>query len=174
MGILIRNFFNLLRVLHSETGIHQVATGFAAGFVLGMTPILSIQSLLVFMFILFFRIQFGAALVGAFIFSFVAFAMDPLFHSVGVALLEKESLVGLWTALYNMPLVPYTRFNNTIVLGAGVVAICLTPVVYGLSYLLIKKYRATVVSRFKASGLFKAMKASKIYQMYQRYLNLYG
>lgn len=174
MDILLKNIFKLLRVLHSETGIHQLSAGFAAGFVLGMTPVLSIQSLLIFLFILFFRIQFGAAIVGAFVFSFVAFALDPLFHRVGLSMLENESLIPLWSNLYNMPLVPFTRFNNSIVLGAGVVAFALTPFVYISSYFLIKKYRRTVVTRFKGSAFFKALKASKFYQMYQRYNAIYA
>lgn len=173
MGILIKNFIQLLKVLHSETGTHQVAAGFAAGFVLGMSPFLSLQGLMVFTFILFFRIQLGAALVGAFLFSFIAFLLDPFFHYIGAIFLTNPSYEPLWTHMYNLPLLPLTRFNNTVILGAGIVTICLIPLIYLLAYLLIKKYRKTVVGQVKASAFFKSFQASKVYQWYSSYSSLY-
>ena len=173
MDIFTRNIFNLFRVLHSETGSHQLASGICAGMILGLTPFFSLQSLLVFIAIIFFRVQFGAAMVATFFFSLIAFVLDPLFNSVGHFFLESETLFPLWTSLYNIPFLPLTRFNHTIVLGSGIIAVILIPLVYWLSLNLIKRYRLVVVSRFKASGFFKVVKGSKIYGAYQKWHNLY-
>ena len=75
-----------------EAEAPPLAMGMTCGFILGMTPSLSLHSLLIFLILFFFRIQIGAALITAFFFKFVAFLLDPVFHSVGSKVLEIESL----------------------------------------------------------------------------------
>ena len=174
MTIILKHVFNLIKMLNSETGSVQISLGCALGFILGMTPVLSLHSLLVFACLFLFRIQFGAAMLSAFVFAFPAFLLDPLFHRVGAYFLELPSLQELWTALYNMPIIPFTRFNNSIVLGSGIVSIVLAPLVFFLALFLVSKYREKVVARFKDSKLFKALKATSIYKWYAKYQEFYG
>ena len=141
MTYLLKQIFQLVKLLNSETGTNQIAWGVAFGFVLGMTPAFSLQTILVFLILLFFRVQIGAAFVAAFFFKFIAYLLDPAFHSVGSAVLSMESLKPLFTSLYNMPVVPWTRFYNTIVMGSGVFSLALTPVVFFMTLVLVKKYR---------------------------------
>jgi uncharacterized protein (TIGR03546 family) len=174
MGLLFKQLFQLIKLLNSETGQNQIAAGIAAGFILGMTPAFSLQTLLVFLCLFFFRIQIGMAFLSVFFFSFVAWLLDPVFHQVGLAVLRMDALQPLFTSLYNMPIVPYTRFNNSVVMGSGVVAILLSPVVFMLSRSLVVRYRAAVVERFKQTKLWKAVKATSFYRWYYTYDNLYG
>ena len=174
MGLILNQIFKFIKMLNSETGTVQIAAGIAAGFILGMTPALSLQTLLVFLLIFFFRIQFGAAMVSAFFFKFIAFLFDPLFDSVGRNVLHNPSLKPLFTQLYNMPIVPYTRFNNTIVMGSGLVAIVFSPFIFFLSKMLVEKYRETVVARFKDTKFWKVIKATSLYKWYFKYEKLKG
>ena len=174
MAIILKQLFQLIKLLNSETGGNQIAAGIAAGFILGMGPILSLQAILVFLLVLIFRIQFGACMVASFFFKLIAYLLDPLFDSVGTSLLEMESLKGLFTTLYNLPLVPLTRFNNSVVLGAGVLAVLLSPLVFIASKILIGKYREKVLEKFKETKLWKAVKATSLYKWYYKYDNLYG
>jgi uncharacterized protein (TIGR03546 family) len=80
----------------------------------------------------------------------------------------------LFTTLYNMPIVPLTRFYNSIVMGAGIVSIGLAPFVFFGSRMAIMKYRETVVARFKETKLWKAIKSTTIYNWYSKYDELYG
>jgi uncharacterized protein (TIGR03546 family) len=123
---------------------------------------------------LFFRIQIGAALVTAFFFAFPAYMLDPLFDRVGVMILEAQSLQWLWTQLYNLPIVPFARFYNSIVMGSGVVALLLSPLVFFLAVVLVRRYREVVVERFKNSKFWKAVKATSLYKWYFKYDQLYG
>ncbi len=173
MGLLLKQIFAFLKLLNSETGSIQIATGIAAGFVLGMTPFFSLQSLLIFLCLFIFRIQMGAAFLAAFFFSFIAYLLDPVFHIVGKAVLTSPALAPTFTTLYNMPIVPLTRFNNTIVMGSGVVSILLTPFVYVLARKAVHKYRATVVARLKSTKFWKALEATSLYKWYYTYDNLY-
>ena len=169
MGLLLKQIFSFLKLLNSETGTNQIATGVAVGFILGMTPVFSLQTLVAFALLFLFRIQIGAAFLTAFFFKFVAYLLDPVFHQVGSMMLEIPSLRPLFTTLYNMPIIPFTRFNNSIVMGSFVAGLILALPVYILSNVLIKKYRTTVVARFKGTKVFRAWKTSKLYNLYDKY-----
>lgn len=169
MQLILKQIFAFIKLLNSDTGNISLAAGMTCGFILGMTPTLSLHSLLIFMILFLFRIQIGAAMVTAFFFKFVAFLLDPLFHSAGSAVLEMESLKPLFTTLFNMPLVPYTRFNNSIVMGSAVITFLLAPLVFVLSQWFIIKYRETVLARFRGTKFWKAIEATKFYQWYYKY-----
>jgi uncharacterized protein (TIGR03546 family) len=169
MGLLLKQLFSFIKLLNSDTGNISLALGMTCGFILGMTPTLSLHSLLIFLVLFFFRIQIGAALIAAFFFKFVAFLLDPVFHSIGSKVLEIESLQNIYTSLYNMPLLPFTRFNNSIVMGSAVITFALSPIVFLISQYLIIKYRVVVLARFKETKVWKAVEATKFYQWYYKY-----
>lgn len=173
MTLILKQIFGLLKILNSETGTNQIAMGIAMGFIVGMAPAFSLQTLLVIFFILIFRIQIGAAFVSGFFFKFAAFLFDPVFHSVGSNILEIKSLNSAFTILYNLPIIPFTRFNESIVMGSGVLSIILCPLVFLLSRLLIQKYRVLIVDKIKDTKLFKALKATSLYKWYYKYDSLY-
>lgn len=174
MTLLLKQLFQLLKLLNSETGTNQIAAGIAAGFILGMSPFLSLQGLLVISLAIVFRIQFGACMVAAFFFKFIAYLLDPVFHQVGLAILNTEGLETIFTTLYNMPIIPFTRFNNSVVMGSGIVAILMSPLIFVLSRIMIVKYREKVVEKFKQTKLWKAIKATSLYKWYYKYDNLYS
>jgi uncharacterized protein (TIGR03546 family) len=174
MTLLLKQIFGFLKLLNSDTGTNQLAAGVAAGFVLGMTPAFSLQTILIILIILFFRIQIGAALLGAFFFAFPAYIMDPMFSKVGEIILETEGLSALWTSLYNMPIIPFTRFYNSLVMGSGIVAFSLSPLIFILSKKMIQKYRVVVVERFKETKFWKAVKATALFKWYAKYDSLYS
>lgn len=169
MGLILKQLFAFIKLLNSDTGTISLAAGMTCGFILGMTPVLSLHSLLIFILIFFFRIQIGAALVTAFFFKFIAFLLDPLFHWAGSKVLEMDSLAPFFTQLYNMPIIPYTRFNNTIVMGSAVITFTLAPFVFVLSRKFILKYRETVVEKFKETKVWKAIQATGMYKWYYKY-----
>ncbi|MGE0080397.1 MAG: TIGR03546 family protein [Thiohalomonadaceae bacterium] len=174
MPYLLRQIFELIRLLNSDTGANAIAAGVACGLILGFAPAFSLQTVLVIVVLFLFRIQVGAALISAFFFAFVAWLLDPLHHAVGVALLEAEALTPLFTTLYHMPLVPLTRFYNSITLGAGVVSIALAPFVFLLARRLVNAYRATVAARLRETRVWKLWHATPFYKWYQKYAELYG
>lgn len=169
MGLILKQLFAFIKLLNSDTGNISLAMGMTCGFILGMTPVLSLHSLLIFLILFFFRIQIGAALITAFFFKFVAFLLDPAFHAVGSKVLEIESLQAIYTTLYNLPIIPFTRFNNSIVMGSAVITIALSPLIFLISQFLIVKYRVTVLARFKQTKFWKAIEATKFYQWYYKY-----
>ncbi|UOF01239.1 TIGR03546 family protein [Bdellovibrio reynosensis] len=174
MTLLLKQIFAFFRLLNSDTGTNQLAAGLSLGLILGFAPFFSIQTLLVFAIIFIFRVQLGAAFLAAFFFKFVAFLFDTPAHYLGKSVLENESLRPLFTTMYNMPLVPMTRFNNSIAMGSMIVSLILLPFAYFGFKVAIIKYRATVVARFKSSKFWKAFTATKFYNWYLTYEKLYG
>lgn len=174
MTLIIKQILQMIKLLHSENGSHQLAIGLTLGTFLGFSPFLSLQTILIFFIILIFNVQIGAAFLSGFFFKFVAFLIDPAADWLGKLTLENQSLVPLWTDLFNMPIIPYTRFNNSIVMGSFVFALIISPFVYFIFYLLVKQYRTQVVEKFEKSKLWKAFKASKAYELYVKYDSLYG
>lgn len=169
MGLILKQLFAFIKLLNSDTGTISLAAGMTCGFILGMTPVLSLHSLLIFLIMFFFRVQIGAAFTAAFFFKFIAFMLDPLFDWAGSRVLEMHALEPFFTKLYNMPIIPYTRFNNSIVMGSAVITFTLAPFVFILSQRLIIRYREQVVARFKDTKVWKAIQATKFYQWYYKY-----
>lgn len=174
MTLLLKQLFNFLKLLNSDTGTNQLATGLSLGLILGFAPFLSLQTLLIFLIVFIFRVQLGAAFLSAFFFKFVAYFFDQPAHFLGKAVLENENLHPLFVHMYNMPLVPMTRFNNSIVMGSMIVSLLLLPVAFIGFKISIIKYRATIVARFKDTKLWKAFAATKLYNWYTKYEELYG
>lgn len=174
MSLILKQLFALLKLLNSDTGANQIAAGFACGLILGFAPILSLQALLVFVCMFLFRIQIGAALVSAFFFSFIAWLFDPVSHAVGSAILEAEALQPMFTVMYNMPLVPFTRFYNSITMGAGAVSLLLAPLVFLGGRHLVMSCRASVLARFKNSRWWKLWAGTVLFKWYATYEKHHG
>lgn len=174
MTLLLKQIFSFFQLLNSETGTNQLASGLACGLILGFSPFLSLQTLLILCLVFFFRIQMGATFLSAFFFKFVAFAIDPLADQLGRVVLETESLRPLFTQMYNIPLVPLTRFNNSIVMGSAFVGLILVIPAFFIFRTLIVKYRATFVAKFKGTKIWKSFATTKVYGWYSKYNELYG
>jgi uncharacterized protein (TIGR03546 family) len=174
MVFLLKQIFGFVKLLNSETGHNQIAAGIACGLILGFAPAFSLQTVLVIFLLFFFRIQIGAATLSAFFFKLMAYLIDPLAHTLGSKVLETPSLTPLFTQMYNMPIVPLTRFYNSITMGSAVISVVLALPVFFLTKKLVMKYRETVFARFKQSKFFKALKATSLYNWYMKYEELYG
>lgn len=157
---------SLFKTLHSEGTPGQVAAGMMLGAGIGLTPLLSAHNLVLFAAIVLLNVSFGGGMLGMALFTPLGFLLDPLFDRVGLALLQAPALRGLWTDLYNLPLVPFTNFNNSVTLGSFVVWLVLTLPLYLLGKVAITRYRATYGQRVMNSKFMKGLKASKVYNVY--------
>ena len=166
MLTIVKLLQSLFQTLHSEGSPRQVAAGMMLGAGIGLTPLLSAHNLVLFAAIVLLNVSFGGGMLGLALFTPVGFLLDPLFDRVGLALLDAPALRGLWTDWYNIPLVPYTNFNNSVTLGSFVVWVVATVPIYFLSKRGIAHYRATYGARVLNSRFMKGLKASKAYNVY--------
>jgi len=66
-----------------------------------------------------------------------------------------------------MPLLPYTNFNNSVVLGSVVGWLLMTVPIFLAARWAVARYRATLGARVQQSKWYKALMASKVYNVYR-------
>ncbi len=171
--MILKQLFAFLKLLNSDVGTTSISFGVVCGLFLGLTPAFSPQTILVMILLFMFRIQIGAAFIAAFAFAMPAYLLDGVFHIVGKMVLEVDAFQGIYTTMYNMPIVPFSKFNNSVVMGSFVVAIFLSPFIFFITKYLVNKYRELVVARIKGTKLFKALQTTSLYKWYYKYNELY-
>ena len=158
---------SLIKTLHSDGTPGQVAAGIALGSALGLTPLVNVHNLVVFALIVVLNVSFGGGMLGWALFVPLGFLLDPAFDAVGRRLLMDPGLRPLWTSWYNTALVPYTNFNNTVVLGSVVGWLALAVPIFVLARGGVIRYRATLGERVRRSRFYQALPASKAYNFYR-------
>ena len=167
MFTLLKLIQSIIKTLHSDGTPGQVAAGIALGAALGLTPLVNIHNLIIFSLIVLLNVSFGGGMLGWALFVPLGFIFDPVFHRIGAALLGSASLRPLWTSLYNTPVVPYTNFNNTVVLGSLVSWLVLVVPIFFAARYGVARYRATLGERVRQSRFYKAVTASQVYNWYK-------
>src|SRR5712691_450576 len=169
MLTLIKLIQSLFGALHSEGTPGQLAAGIVLGSFLGLTPLANLHNAVVFAALVLLNVSFAGGLLGWALFVPVGFLLDPVFDWIGHSLLLARSLRGLWTSLYNTPIIPLTNFNNTVVLGSLVFALLLAvPLFFAIRWA-VARYRVTVGERVRQSRFYRAVTASKVYNVYKMF-----
>ncbi len=169
---LLKDFLAILR--EGQTP-RQVAGGFTLGTIIGFSPVMTLQGILVWCIILVVDVNLASVFLAFTACSLAAFFLDPLFHWFGYQLLVNVSgLQEIWTTLYNLPVAPLTRFNNTVVMGSLVFSLVLSvPIYFGFKRLVIA-YRASIGARVEKLKLFQWLKKSALVRLYLRLRDLGG
>ena len=166
--LILKMIQKLIATLNSDGTKGQVAAGIAMGSALGLTPLVNLHNLLVVAAVFLFNVSVPAAMLGWLLFAPVGFLLDPLFDNIGLSLLaDSPGLVPSWTAFYNMPVIPLSNYNNTVVLGSFVGWVVLVVPIFFLARLGVGRYREHALPRLQKMKVFKAVRASKVYNLYR-------
>ena len=168
MLVFIMKFIGgILKELNSKTNPKEIGVGAAFGAIIGLTPFWCLHNLVIVAIMMFINVSSGAAVVFTVIFSFVAFAFDPLANAVGYWLLvDVNALQPFWAKIYNMPFIPLSKFNNTLVLGSLVISLILFYPIYRLTIYGVNEYRARLKTKIEKIKFFQILKATKFVQWY--------
>lgn len=170
MLALLKLLQSLVKTLHSEGTPGQIAGGIALGAALGLTPLVNAHNLVVLLLLMVFNVSFGAGMLGWAIFTPVGFMLDPVFDRVGrTLLLDTPALRSTWEQWFNTPGLPYTNFNNTVVLGSVAGWVALFIPIFLMSYWLVGYYRTTIGEKVRQSRFYQAVAASKAYNIYRMF-----
>ena len=85
---------------------------------------------------------------------------------IGYFILTLGSLKGFFTELYNMPIVPWTSFNNTVVMGGIILSIILFLPLYFLSLKIVSYYNIKLKDKILNLKIVKALKMSFLFEWY--------
>jgi len=156
-----------LKVLNSETEPGQISLAFAFAMIAGFTPFLSLHNLFIILLVLVLRVNLSTFIAGFVIFTGLAYWLDPLFHQIGVSILNAESLSALWTSMYNTSIWRLERFNNTIVMGSMLVSLlAFVPLILTANYLILQ-YRISLLRWLDSLQVIRFIKSSKFYSVYK-------
>ncbi|MDA8126040.1 MAG: TIGR03546 family protein [Deltaproteobacteria bacterium] len=163
----MRLLAKFLKVLNSNAEPLEISLALCLAMIAGLTPLMSLHNLPVLLAVLILRANLSAFILGLGLFSGIAYALDPLFHRLGLFVLTLPSLGGLWTSLYNNTLWRLEHFNNSIVMGSLLASLALFLPAFLLFNLLIRKYRAHVLQWVRKSRFMQMVTASNFYRLYQ-------
>jgi uncharacterized protein (TIGR03546 family) len=143
----------------------QIALGVSLGMLLGLAPTNLLYLLMIVFCVSIFKINVSGAFLGALIFGLLSFAFDPISNQIGIMLLiTNKGLLPFWTMLYNLPIVPWLNFNNTLMLGSIVLGLILFIPVYFGSINLLAYFRTHLKEKLANSKLVKSLKASSLFK----------
>jgi len=128
------------------------------GIFLGLVPGL-LMKCIIFFLIMILRVNIGTAFMASAVFAVIGLTLDPLSDKIGFFILNLGLLVPLWTALFNMAIVPFTRFNNTVVMGnIAIAAILFVPAFFAFKKLVMyyREHWREKVSKWKIIKLLTA------------------
>ncbi|MGH7168281.1 MAG: TIGR03546 family protein [Nitrospiraceae bacterium] len=156
---MLKTLVNFIKIMNSEAEPGQISLALGLSMVAGFTPLFSLHNLLVLLLVLLLRVNLSAFLLGLTFFSGLAYALDPLFHRIGLAVLTASPLNGLWTTLYNSTLWRVERFNNSIVMGSLLVSLLFLVPFYFLANWAILRYRDHVLAWVRKTRLMQVLSA---------------
>jgi len=88
--------------------------------------------------------------------------LDGMVDGAGYFVLQLDFLQRLFTTLYNASIVPFTRFNNTLVMGGLVIGIIAFVPMWFLFFYLVKLYRTKIHPKIAQSKFVKLLKKAPL------------
>ncbi len=171
--LVLKFLSKLIMVLRNGASPAQIAGGLTLGMFLGFMPLLNLYSLFIFLLLLLLNVNLSMAIFGFTCFGLFSFLLDSAFHDIGYYLLvDVTALAEFWTILYNIPLFPFTRFNNTVVLGSLIVALILSIPLFLLTRIGVIAYREKLEPKIQRLKIFQVIKGSNLYQLYEKIRSL--
>jgi uncharacterized protein (TIGR03546 family) len=152
---MIKAIAKLIVALNGNVKKSQIAAGFAWGLLLALVPAGNAFWIVLLLVSFFFKHNHGSTLLGMAVLKLILpLAASPI-DALGWELLHIDRLQPLFTTMYNMPFVPFTRFNNTLVAGGLVSGIVLWLPAFFLFSFIVSLYRNTIAPKIRNSKVIK-------------------
>lgn len=147
MFLILRPLRLLLQAFVMESTPRQMSLGLAFGVLVGLVPKGNLLAIVLGTLLASTRVNLAIATLAIVLCTFAATVCDSLFDQIGGFILAQPSLQSLWTEMANMPFMPWTNFNNTIVMGSFATGLVLLWPVHLLSRPLFEKYAEKIAQR---------------------------
>ena len=121
----------------------QLAWGLALGCLLGLIPHGNLLAVVLVFGVLSLRVNHAMAALTAVLVTLVAPKMDPMFHDVGTWFFSHPTVAEQMARAWQLPLLPWTDLNNTVVMGSFLVGLVSVFPVVMLSYPIFRSWSLT-------------------------------
>jgi uncharacterized protein (TIGR03546 family) len=159
---MIKGIAKLILALNGNVSKTQIAAGFAWGMLLGLVPAGNIFWVLLFLVSFFFTHHHGAKISALAFMKIISPIIIYQIDKLGWFILHIDSFRSFFTSLYNMPFVPFTKFNNSLVMGGLAAGIILWLPVFFALIAIIPLFRNTVGPKIRNSKIIQAVAKSPI------------
>lgn len=149
---MIRKVFSLFR---SGLTAHEISLGFCIGILAGCIPFSSVWALAaVILLMVVFRASFTSFLLAVVVVKLLGFVVVPICYKLGGFALDGP-LSGLFGAMANTPVLALLDLHRYVVAGGILFAILASVVVYPLLYVLVNRYRKSLIAWSEKSPRYK-------------------
>ncbi len=159
---ILKQIVKFLSVLNSNKKPDELAGGMAFAFLLALIPAGNLTWWFILFFTYFLKVNFGIEMLFLLIFKLIVFVVAGPQNVLGVWILSQPSLQGIFTSWSNIPIVPFTRFNNGLVMGGFVAGVLLWAPMFFLFKSLVEVYRKKLQNKFANSKFIKAIKKAPL------------
>lgn len=154
---MLKAIIKFFKAINKNSHPGEIAHAICCGMMLGFMPKNNALWYILAVCFIFMRIQKGAFVIFTLLFSLLAPVLDPLFDNIGFFALTLDFLQPVFTFLAKVPLVSFTRYNNTIVMGSLLSGIILYIPVYFLGRLFVQLWRSHLVPFVRKLKLVKVV-----------------
>ena len=159
----------LIIALNSNVKKSQIASGLAWGVLLGMIPAGNFFWIVFFVVSFFFYHNHWAKIFSMTIIKLVS----PLFilwiDLIGWEILHISAFLPFFTAIYNMPFIPFTKFNNTLVMGGIAAGMVLWLPSFILFMIFIPFYRNYIAPKIRNSKIVGLLAKTPLLKIIDKY-----
>ncbi len=155
---MFKGIIKLVLILNSNQKPWQIAGAAAMGLLMALVPAGNLLWIFLLLLLFLLRINRAIGLLFLLIFRLFAPLYDPLLDNLGYSLLTMASLKTFWESLYNLPVVPFTMFNDSLVMGGLAAGLVLFVPVTLLFRLLVTLYRNKIVPLWCHSKIYNKLK----------------
>ncbi len=159
-----------LRLLLNDSLPKNIGWALMPAFTLAVFPVTSLQWGVALLSIVLVRFNLASLCFGTLFFWSLSGFMDPFAHNVGNYILtQAPGFSNVWPRLFHAPILPYTLFNHTTVMGyfvffAAIPLLCLTTASF------CQSFAGSVVSAVMSTDLWQSFASSRFYRKFSQYL----
>ena len=144
----LRTVRHVLSIHRRDTSPRQLAAGLALGIALGLVPKGNLSAMVLTCMLFGSRANLGVGVIAAFVVSLIAPSFDFLLHATGSAILGIELVQRTLGTLFRLPLIAWSRLDNTVVMGGVTIGMAQLGVTYCLG---VRAFRRIQTKRTLAS-----------------------
>ena len=131
---LIKQLMSVRQAIVGRNEPAQLAWGVAFGVLLGIVPHGNLLAVGLLILLLSLRVNHSIATVAAVASTFLATKLDPYSHQLGNYVLTHEDYSRHFASAWQLPFVPWTDINNTIVTGSLLIGVAALVPIFLITY----------------------------------------
>jgi uncharacterized protein (TIGR03546 family) len=154
----IRWIATIIVAINANSRAGEVAAGIAFALLLALIPAGNLLWAALFLLSFLLKVHLAAELLFLALFRLLVPLADALLDRLGYLVLSLPALRSIFTTLYNLPIVPLTHFNNTLVMGGLAAGIILWLPAFFAFRALVFLYRGRLRERLAGSRLVQVFR----------------